>query len=132
MKKLIDCYGFDAERNKVLFPMYGVDPAAGKIYNKETGKEIVGGLKSGYRVISLRYYGIDIKNMRSTLVYESANKDTNYGIPKHFPEKWFKICRQGFDIDHINARKDDDRIENLDLITRKDNRNKSNKVGEAA
>tara|TARA_B110000285_G_C14556884_1_gene351784 strand:- start:47 stop:448 length:402 start_codon:yes stop_codon:yes gene_type:complete len=133
MVNLIDCYGFDDRRNKILFEMYGVDPVAGKIYNKKTGKEIRGGAdKKGYRLIHLQYYGIKIRNMRSSLVFESVNKNSRYGLPKLIGEKLVKIFREAYEVDHINAKHDDDRIENLQLLVRSANRTKSNKVGVAA
>ena len=84
----------------------------GKIYNKadrtqrsKKGDEI-GCFCNGYKIITL--------NRRTTRVHRIIWEMHNGKIPK------------GLQVDHINGKKDDNRIENLQLLTNKQNSQRKN------
>ena len=79
----------------------------GRIRNDDTGLLLKGSLTCGYYKVRLSNKGQTLDRMINHLVYCTFNNLNN--IPK------------GYVIDHINANKTDDRLENLRLITLSEN-----------
>lgn len=77
----------------------------GEIYSTKTRKCLKGGLKNGYRSITIIINGKNHYFLVHRLVYECFNG----------------IIPEGFEIDHINHQRNDNRIENLRLVSKSEN-----------
>jgi len=80
----------------------------GKIYNKH-GKEIGGKHSTGYRIVFIK--NRETNKFKSYYVHRLIWITFNGEMPK------------GYEIDHINCIRDDNRLENLRLVTHKKNCN---------
>ena len=91
---------------------YGVD-FVGNIFNKDFSIKKLKTNKKGYLFTNFYYNGKSHCHLIQTVVWRAFNGD----IP------------EGYEVDHINNDRKDNRLENLQLLTKSDNNKKSYKSG---
>lgn len=96
---------------KFLSGEWFVVPSEGKIYNK-FHMELTGTKVGGYTIVGTKWFGVAVNIMYHRAVWIGAHG----GI----------IPDPGLQIDHISGDKQDNRIQNLRLVTPKENANNPN------
>lgn len=93
------------------WPDYQIDPVAGVIIGRR-GKPVGRVNRSGYLVIDRRSHGSG-QQLAHRMIWESVNGP----------------IAAGFEINHLNGDKLDNRIENLELVTRAENVRHAFRIG---